>query len=344
MINYLFLIIDADVKSKRKPPTATVVSFIPVIRQQVNESGSSSSSANATDDSETSTELLFGFLPPEQSLEVEPSSEVQCSNVNEVVAVVKAKTHKPTRKKSTDRKPKDTSSKKVKNEHSSGSRSSSKRSKRDDIESKVKKPKIESKQKSQTTITKSPSDDFELLHINSTSTNETNSSDTAPAIQQDLADDGSECCAVIEMIIESSPMEQKATTSDASTLAIVENTEPNLEESSLLVRDQESNANANSSQQYYMRKNFKKVNAIDQTIAVDTLLDDWDDSESEQSEKQKPMKMQYSCLKSSECQDNEDAASIISITSETSDSSVALVGDPYYADNPNGHVAKPTDE
>lgn len=324
-------------KSKRKPPTATVVSFIPVIRQQVNESGSSSSSANATDDSETSTELLFGFLQPEQTIGVEPSSEVQCSNVNEVVAVVKAKTHKPTRKKSTERKPKDTSSKKVKNEHSSGSRSSSKRSKRDDSESKVKNPKIGSKQKSQTTPTKSPSDDFELLHINSTSMNETNSSDTAPAIQQDLADDGSECCAVIEVIIESSPTEQKATTSDASTLAIVEDTEPNLEESSLLVGNQES-------QQYYMRKNFKKVNAIDQTIAVDTLLDDWDDSESEQSEKQKPMKMQYSCLKSSEYQDNEDAASIISITSETSDSSVALVGDPYYADNPNGHVAKPTDE
>lgn len=79
--------------------------------------------------------------------------------------------------------------------------------------------------------------------------------------------------------------------------------------------------------QYYRRKTFKKE--IDQSFKVDKILDDWDDSESEHSEKQEKTNMQNFHLKSVECQQNDDAISIISVTSETSDSSLAFVGESY---------------
>lgn len=73
---------------------------------------------------------------------------------------------------------------------------------------------------------------------------------------------------------------------------------------------------------YYRRKNFNKL--IDQSFRIENVLNDWDESETEQTESNPTT----SDLKSR--QENDDAVSIISIASETSDSCFAFVGEPYY--------------
>lgn len=88
-----------------------------------------------------------------------------------------------------------------------------------------------------------------------------------------------------------------------------------------------SNQNQSVTASHYYRKTFKKT--VNQAIKIDKLLNEWDDSENDQ-ETPNPSNL---CQKSNDNSENDDMISVISIASETSDSSFAFIGEPYYVSN-----------
>lgn len=104
--------------------------------------------------------------------------------------------------------------------------------------------------------------------------------------------------------------------------------EPWLPVSSVNENRERLKSTAKSQQPYYQPKKFKKE--IEKTFKVDSIIDDWNDSESEQTNEQQ--------MVVPESLEIDDTASIITITSENSDTDLTLIGYINYCESPSADI------
>lgn len=280
-----------------------------------------SCSSTVVTDSESSLEPLLGFDEYDNNVkELEKLNECK-SNMEELlkkpISVIKeehvigtSRSKKPLQKKSVERKSKNDNGQQLEKENSK--QNCSRRSKKNE-----KVIKIDPVPQKTSDFRPADSVAVDIVRMNESiidssdndSMSKSDLSNVKYSTKIELMDDG-------PFMIEDSPRE----TFSRRNLPSVEDQRPVLIDSS-----------------HYYRKTFKKP--VDQSFKVDRLLNEWDDSENEHFDSEQHAKTSNSCLKSNENSENDDAASIISIASETSDGSFAFIGEPYFEHNPNDNTA-----